>query len=346
MASSKTYIPELSTWRLIFILMIFFHHVKLWSGGGSAGVAFFFILGGFTLTLGYSEKVLESKFDYGRYLKRRLIKFYPLHWLVLFLFVILNYLCSVPSSALAFGSNFLLLQSFIPIKEVFYSYNSPSWYLCNTVFFAVLFPFIYRLLSKVNGKKWFYLAVLYIVLIIVEFFTPEDYWLPILYINPIIRLFDFVIGVIIAMAYLRIVNNEEVLKKLRGKQIMAYLAIILSIITIIIFTRLDLGVAKKAFAYWIPIALLILATSILSITSEKNPLKNKILVSLGGVSFAFYMIHSFVINVVQVASIKIGVTNPWIIVPITLALTIAGSYLVTSYFINPITKWLNSKLIK
>ena len=98
MDSKGTYIPELSTWRFLFILMIFFHHVELFPGGGATGVAFFFILGGFTLTLGYLDRVLKNGFEYGSYLKKRLIKFYPLHWLILLLFVPLNLLCSVPVS--------------------------------------------------------------------------------------------------------------------------------------------------------------------------------------------------------------------------------------------------------
>ena len=347
MASAKSYIPELSTWRFLFILMIFFHHVEIYPGGGGlAGVAFFFILGGFTLTLGYADKVNETKFEYGAYIKRRLIKFYPLHWLILFLFVPLNYLCSVSVSIKTFVPNFLLVQSFIPIKEFYYSYNSPSWYLCNTVFFAVLFPFIFRFLSRIKGKQWIWMAVIYIALIVVECCSSEKYWQPVFYINPFLRLFDFMLGVMMAMAYRRVLCREDMVNRLKGRKSVLYLLLLLSLAVIIVFSVNKLGVAGCAFAYWIPMAVLILSTSFISQISEKNFLTNKAFVSLGGVSFAFYMIHSFVICVVKVVASKAGITNEWIIIPATLAITIAGSYLVSYYFVNPTTKWLTSKLIK
>lgn len=347
MTLKKTYIPELSTWRFIFILMIFFHHVEVYPGGGGlAGVAFFFVLGGFTLTLGYSDKVIESDFNYCRYLKRRLIKFYPLHWLVLFLFVPLLYLCSVAISIKTFIPNFLLLQSFIPIKEFYYSYNSPSWYLCNTVFFAILFPFIYRALSRLKGIQWLWVVVLYLVVIITECFIPEKYWQPILYINPIMRLFDFIVGVMIAMFFRKVLITDRALIYLQQKKWLLNMFLLISLAVIVFFSLKDMGVAGCAFAYWLPLAVLILCTAFISQTSRKNFMMNKALVSLGGVSFAFYMIHSLIISVVRVIASKTGVNNDWIIISVTLALTIAGSYLVTYFFVNPITKWLSTKLIK
>lgn len=347
MASKGTFIPELSTWRFLFILLIFFHHVDVWPGGGGlAGVAFFFILGGFTLTLGYADKVKESGFGYGEYIKRRLIKFYPLHWLILFLFVPLNYLCSLPVTIKTFVPNFLLVQSFIPIKEFYYSYNSPSWYLCNTVFFAILFPFIYRWLSGIKGWRWMGIAVLYIALIVVECFVSLRYWQPILYINPILRLFDFMLGVMMAMAYRKVLATESLVQSLKQRKWLLYLLLFISLAVVIFFSLNRLGVAGNAFAYWIPFIALILTTSFISLISEKNFMSNKVLVSLGGASFSFYMIHSLVINVVKVIASKAGITNQWITIPVMLALTIVGSYLVTYLFVNPLTKWLSSKLIK
>jgi peptidoglycan/LPS O-acetylase OafA/YrhL len=321
--------------------------VEVWPGGGGlAGVAFFFVLGGFTLTLGYADKVKESGFVYGEYIKRRLIKFYPLHWLILFLFVPLNYLCSVQVSIKTFVPNFLLLQSFIPIKEFYYSYNSPSWYLCNTVFFAVLFPFIYRWLSRIKGIQWVGIAVLYVALIVVECFTPEKFWQSILYINPVVRLFDFMLGVMIAMVYRKVLAIESIVKSLQQRKWLLYVLLFISLTVVIIFSLNNLGVTGRAFAYWLPLVIIILTTSFISLTSAKNFMTNKVLVSLGEVSFALYMIHSLVICVVKVIASKVGINNEWITIPVMLALTIAGSYLVTYLFVNPVNKWLRSKLIK
>ncbi len=77
-------IKSLTSLRGIFILFIFFHHcLNLYPGGGTMAVSFFFVLGGFSMTIGYKDKVLKSYFSYKDYLSRRYIKFYPLHWLCL-----------------------------------------------------------------------------------------------------------------------------------------------------------------------------------------------------------------------------------------------------------------------
>ena len=71
-------IKQLNPLRFILILMIFLHHMNLFPGGGAVGVASFFVLGGFCMTLGYKDIILSSlhnKFDYLTYLKKRFIKF-------------------------------------------------------------------------------------------------------------------------------------------------------------------------------------------------------------------------------------------------------------------------------
>lgn len=346
MNSKGTYIPELSTWRFLFILMIFFHHVELFPGGGATGVAFFFILGGFTLTLGYSDKVLNNDFEFGSYLKKRLVKFYPLHWFILLLFVPLNLLCSVPVSIKTFVPNFLLVQSFIPIKEFFYSYNSPSWYLCNTVFFAILFPFIYKLFSRIKGRQWLWFALILVVLIVAESITPEEYWLPILYINPLLRTFDFVIGMLSAMAFKKMLYDDSWGGQFLKKRNIAFLLILVCLILITILSLASNGLRMRAFLYWVPMAVLILSTAVVSATGNNIILGNKLLISLGNVSFAFYMIHSLVIQSLDAVFSKLGVANQLITVPVMFVVTIAGSYIVTLFFVTPITKWLSNKLIK
>ena len=77
-------IKELTSLRFILILVIFFHHaLPNYPGGGDMGVACFFVLSGFCYALGYGRKVKAADFDYRGFIKSRLAKFYPLHWITL-----------------------------------------------------------------------------------------------------------------------------------------------------------------------------------------------------------------------------------------------------------------------
>ena len=343
MSSTKPLrITELSGWRGIFILMIFFHHVDLLPGGGSIGVAFFFLLGGFAMTLGYSEKVVAPTFNYGKYLWKRVFKFYPIHWVLLFGFCILNYLCSAPLGIKTFIPNFLLLQSFIPNKDFFYSYNSPSWYLCDTLFFVALFPFIIRGIYRLKDSLW--LKVLTILLVsayvAAQIVVPEEQSLAILYINPFARFFDYVAGILASLWLLRWTEKEKQVNRLAMYGLLA-----LSVILIICAFQLDGSVRKHAPVLWIPMLGLLLSTSIISLRGGGiSLLRSKPLVSFGEVSFAFYMVHSLVINVVKVAFFKLGISSEIAMVCTALVLSVILSYLATYYFVQPVSLLLNKKL--
>jgi len=332
-------IPELTGWRGIFILMIFFHHVDLFPAGGTTGVAFFFLLGGFAMALGYSEKVLSPDFKYGGYFWKRATKFYPIHWLLLFMFLILNILCSVPVGLKTFVPNFLLIQSFIPDRDFFYAYNSPSWYLCDTLFFAAIFPFIIRGINKLKNSLWFRLLaiLLFVTYVVVEVSVPEEQKLAIIYINPLLRAFDYLVGIAAGLWLL------HYLKKGRTyiKKSMIIIGLVLSALLLTGVIALPAEARLYSSVYWIPIVGLLIFTALLStVGGGSRFLKSKLLVSFGEVSFAFYMIHSFCIDIVRVAFSKLGFDNLTLSVCCALLLTVVGSYIATYFFINPIGNWL------
>lgn len=330
-------IPELNFWRGIFILMIFFRHVDLFPAGGTTGVAFFFLLGGFTMTLGYSERVLDPSFKYSVYLGKRASKYYPIHWVVLLLFCALNYLCGVPVSLNTFVPNFFLLQSFIPDRTFYYAYNSPAWYLCNTLFFAALFPFIISLFNK--WRKTLVLRILCLILVltfvVIEVFTPEEWRHAILYISPFIRLFDYVVGILAGLWLISYVKKGKEIER-----IALYIGGLLSLLLLVVIILLPNDLRMYSPIYWLPLMGLILFTSLISQSGGGKLLRNKVLISFGEVSYAFYMIHSFCIDVVKVVFSKMCYDNQVIYVSTAFILTVILSYVTTRCFINPVANKL------
>ena len=138
----------------IFILFIFLHHAGLYPGGGTLAVAFFFVLSGFSLTLGYKDRVFLSEFSYKQYLTRRCVKFFPLHWITLLADIPLVLMMSfhwwlIP----VFFINAALLQSLVPVKEVYFSFNAVSWFLADILIFALLFPFLLKDICRRTEKQ-------------------------------------------------------------------------------------------------------------------------------------------------------------------------------------------------
>ena len=187
-------IKEFSFLRVVLISIIFLHHIGVYQGGGAIAVCCFFILSGFCSAISYKDKVISPHFNYLKYILSRCVKYYPVHWLTLILFIFL-----LQGGALGslkyFMVNASLLQSWIPQMSVYFSYNAVSWYLCNTIFFVAVLPIILKLLVKQSNRILIFLgAGLIVSYLCIFIFIPEEYYHSILYINPLTRLLDFTLG--------------------------------------------------------------------------------------------------------------------------------------------------------
>ena len=169
-------INSLTSLRGIFILFVFFHHcLELYPGGGTMAVAFFFVLGGFSMTLGYNDKVLQPGFSYKNYLNRRFIKFYPLHWLCILAILPWSIQTYKGLSLPVFFANASLIQTWFPVMSVYFSFNAVSWYLADTVFFAIMFPLVFKWIVKAGamGRVWIVILIVSLYALIVVL-LPKD----------------------------------------------------------------------------------------------------------------------------------------------------------------------------
>ena len=342
---SGIYVPELNAIRVILMLFVLLHHMLIFQGGGALAVSFFFVLGGFSLTMGYAHKIRNEKFQYKTFIWKRFVKFYPLHWLCLCLFCILHLLCSLPIEIVTFVPNFFLIQSFIPVRDFFYSYNSPSWYLCNTLFYAILFPFIInRLLYCSIRCKILYAIELLVLYTVICILIPEKYWLSILYINPFVRLLDFIFGILLALVVMDILNNNVSKYKILKSNIATYIIAIALIALLVVISSQD-EMVLLGVVYLIPEALLLL---ILTLKSFKyrglSILRTSVVKYLGSLSFTFYMLHSFFINIVNVLCGKLYPNQNLLIqrTAFVLIITLCASIIIQRYFEKPINKIFNS----
>lgn len=254
-------IKSLTSLRGIFILFIFFHHcLHLYPGGGTMAVTFFFVLGGFSMTLGYEDKVLKSDFYYKTYLTKRCVKFYPLHWVCLLSIMPLALLSFNLRQIPVFIANATLLQTWIPIESVYFSFNYVSWYLADTVFFTIMFPFILKGIVAASPKgKGLIAALMAVVYIIVAVLLPEEKYHAILYISPYMRLMDFVFGIFLALGYLKLKERQSFKWNSVVNQVVVF-----SLIAILVFESYLLSKTARLIApvYWIPVALLIFIASL------------------------------------------------------------------------------------
>ena len=276
-------IGTLQSLRFIFVMMIFMSHfayrdIRAFDAGGDCGVAFFFILSGFVCSLGYGQRIREGVFRYGDFLLKRLKKLYPLHLLCLLFFL----LVSQTTLDLKVLVNALLLQSWIPDSEWYFSCNKVSWFLSSLLFCYTVFPLAYRHLSKSLT-----LAIL-LAYVAVCLLIPYNQVNAVLYVFPLVRFVDFYLGMLLCQFYERkphiVVHNG-----------MELLLIFLLMMTLAVYPFMD---AKLCNA---PLFWLVLLPLILVFAQENGTvsglLKSRPMQFLGSLAMPIFLTHQMLIGI-------------------------------------------------
>jgi peptidoglycan/LPS O-acetylase OafA/YrhL len=333
------HLTSLTALRFFAALSVFFSHVHFVKGTeysiffmekGYVGVTFFFILSGFILSYSYGQRkdMNKKKFYFTRF-----ARIYPLHFLTLIIslpFVFYNDF----KHLLATFPNIFLLQSFIPIKGVYFSANSPSWSISTEMFFYLLFPF----LINFNKNKLILISILLISYQITFKLSggAENYEHALIYISPFSRVLDFILGILL--------YKLTYGKKMYNKNIMQILALVILFLFVYLSGIYSIPQMLLFDLYFVlPFLLLIYSFSenggylgrLLSI---------KPLVILGESSFAFYLIHHLIIRYINAIDSKITPINVEYRILIAISLSIIGSIILFYKFEVPMKNYVLSKL--
>ncbi|GGG08825.1 acyltransferase [Dokdonia pacifica] len=308
---------------------------------GYLGVSFFFILSGFILSFKYKDAFLQKKIPFKKFILARIFRIYPLHILTFGVAFLLSYYGRLGDITFWLKSvaNTLLVQSFIPAKEYFFSFNGVSWSISNEMFFYTLFPL---LLLAVALLRKYILLVLLIPILIIAFVpsTDANHW--VYYINPLFRVFDFILGILLFDMYTRYKEHAWIQKN----------ATLLEVISIAFFSMCYIfrsGVSQDfrwSIYYWLPMAFLIFIFSFQrGIIS--HILSKKTLIWLGEISFAFYMIHQLVIQVLWIVNYKFRLfENGYLLIAVAFIISVLGSGILYRYFEKPLNIYLRKKYIR
>ena len=301
--------------------------------GGDMGVSFFFILSGFLMSQGYMTKVTtdRNRFNLPRFIVKRLSKLYPLHIICLIGSIILK--VSINWYDI---SNLLLLQSWIPFKEWYFSGNAVGWCLSDFLFFYGMFPFLCNFLK--SRRRLFlniYFGTLLLYIFIIIPLVPTEIQYGIVYINPLTRLLDFIFGILL-WEFFKSLDTDW----LHIKRIIR----IGDVILIFIITTMVSCACPSPYNYsvlwWPAHAILILYAAY----STDQWLVFKPLVKFGDVSFSFFLIHVLNIKYMDILFKKLNLEPaPSVRLFAILSMTIILSFLVHYFFVVPVEKFIRNK---
>lgn len=276
-------IATLQSLRFIFVMFIFLSHfaykdIHTFDAGGDCGVAFFFLLSGFVCSLSYGQRLREGNYCHSDFIRKRLKKLYPLHLLCLAFYLIVSHAPLDGKVVL----NGLLLQSWVPDANWYFSCNAVSWFLSSLMFCYLVFPWVFRHMSKYLTLAIFlgYLAVYCL--------TPYERVNAILYVFPVVRFVDFYLG----MLLYRYFEKNRIISLPGWTE---YLLLTVLLLTLIVYPYTDEKL-RNAPLYW-----MVLAPSIIVFSLEKGRcsqlLKTRPMQFLGSISMSLFLTHQMLIGI-------------------------------------------------
>ncbi len=322
----RPHLPTLAGLRMAGALTVFLHHAMTTFGtverefktGAAAAISMFIVLSGFVLTWNHGPH-FSATGDRAFWLGR-IARLWPVHLFCLAVALFVRYRDDGgdwtiwPKLLLNVG----LLHCWVPVREWLEGFNGVAWFVATAMGLYLLFPWLLRLANRhpvlwYCGVLLFHLAILAVANFLLVS-RPESAQTVELLIqaNPLFRLFEFATGIAIGVFCLRgfrLRPGPRAAFWHTGLEIAALLLLMVSLPWGRWGSRLVAGaeqVGWPAAGVWLTgggSTLLAVASLILVLASSRGLLFR--IGSLPGVqycgqiSFAFFMIHLPVIEVVN-----------------------------------------------
>lgn len=305
---------------------------------GGAGVDIFFVLSGFIITYS-SRQYITKKTSIGKFLKKRMIRIFPIYWIIISLLLVFQLL--LPSfyrthfqitAANIFNTYFLL-----PNHEMI---NGVSWSLTNEMFFYILFTLALFIPSKkfILLLLFVYLAFL-IALPAISFATanPDNQFIQLLIFPMNI---EFLLGVLVVF----------LLDKFPQKWCFPFLftGVGCFIFSATFYTEIlhfFSGGYSRVIMFGFPAFLIILALIKYELTA--NIKVNNLFLKIGDASYSIYLFHLPVVVAFFKIMVKLPVTNHLLLVVLSgglLCVICFGGILIYKKIESPLIKWLSITL--
>jgi peptidoglycan/LPS O-acetylase OafA/YrhL len=349
----KDTIKPLTSLRFAAAMLVFCWHfpatrsIALILSTGYAGVSFFFLLSGFILVYTY-RSYFESgirKEEAAAFYRARFARIFPVYAVSMLLALGVLSLCGGPNwtgatlaqRVEAIFAQLFFVQSWFADPKIHFGLNGPAWSLSDEAFFYALFPLIAWLVlsSMRRARTATVLAAAFVgwaamVLVLLPRHALFDDWL--FYAFPASRLFDFVIGMLLGVAFMRTPNRPIDLAYGTAREVTALVILALAVAySAILPQSLRFSAAFMPF-FGCVIYLFAFQQGLIS-----RALSWRKFVMLGEISFAFYMVHATVLSAYGRVA---GWSHPPTDFFLALSITIALSYALYRFVEEPLRAYI------
>lgn len=278
--------------------------VRTMAKSGYAGVTLFFVLSGFVLALNYTGR-LSTRRELWSYAVARVARLYPLYIVVLAYTVVTKWaeLGRIPDHVV---KHVLAVQAWDPNVYVAFGLVGPGWSIGVELFLYLTLPVLAIGLKVMDrSTRSLLLSASVVLLVIVSLawwfsatgrgdlaITDPQSAQRWLYRMPLLRVGDFLLGILAARLYVRLRHDP------RGPRLGLVLVVLAVPVSLWLSAQKSLvGSAWSWDAiYALPATAVILGLALGPLQPLARALSTKTMVLLGEASFAFYLVHKQVID--------------------------------------------------
>jgi peptidoglycan/LPS O-acetylase OafA/YrhL len=275
------------------------------------GVSFFFVLSGFILY--YSYPKLTSRGQIAEFLTARIARIWPTHIATATLFALLFSVWWLPQGSRVPWvtlANVFLLQAWIPQSRAYFSFNAPSWSVSTELFFYLLFPLLVVNWEKTWRTKLLACGTLTAgMLLLCNYLKLHGTSSPIsslfhalLYINPISRLLEFVLGMTGGLLFVNLSRRRLSRAVASALEILfVVLALTNLYLSSILFSAMR-NCAGSPLPYWLyytsgaPVYACLITTLAFQKGWVSSFLSLRPLIILGEISYSVYLVHWIILQ--------------------------------------------------
>jgi peptidoglycan/LPS O-acetylase OafA/YrhL len=305
-------LPALTGLRFLAAALVVWHHARGFHVEvpalpiGGFAVSVFFVLSGFILAHVYPK--LEDRRAVSHFLALRVARLWPLH-LVTLLFAAIGLVDSLDPTFLA---NLTMTHGWVPLQPYYFGYNSVSWTISAEFFFYLMFPILIWRWRDTWWWKWLASGTLVIALILIVRWLGLPGYSPgaqgltthLLYISPLVRLFEFVSGIVAYHVFLRLRPHVEGGRRYfpRAMPVIASvleISLLAIVVAALVYSPLAGLFDDAAWREWasrsagLSVAPLMILLA-LGIGALSHLLSLSVVVFLGEISYAMYLSHALV----------------------------------------------------
>lgn len=317
-------IDVLTSLRFIAVAMIVVHHSRgvLWLTPDflshfalDHAVSFFFVLSGFVLTYVYPRLTGPSPLK--KFYVARFARIWPIHvvaFITLFMiFLPWSYYNLIqPKYTILAIANLLLVHSWYPAMGSFFSFNQVTWAVSTEVFFYLSFPLLIKDFENTWMRKLLlsFLIMLAIVMFCNFMSLPFALDVPsdvisrtgLVYINPLCRLFEFIVGMCVAVIWKKYEGRISLSRKVGTLLEVIVVCIAVTTVYISVSAGSIIHLVGPAGAEYLSHAGSCLSFAVLIFTMAMGRghisrlLSAKILVVLGEASYSIFLFHQLILR--------------------------------------------------